>query len=150
MLVVPVKMTKEEESKTSEMTLSDFRSLKWKSQNKVVTRHSWMFWICSSVEMNWGTRESTVFVWGFEKCNNFSICRQIKISQKYFYPQTYLPTETFDLVSKRKWGIRSYSALLDSLTIEDPTSSYRIPCQVPLLAIKLRQKIKKSWRRKSC
>ena len=43
MLVVPVKMTKEEESKTSEMTLSDFRSLKWKSQNKVVTRHSWMF-----------------------------------------------------------------------------------------------------------
>ena len=40
MLVVPVKMTKEEESKTSEMTLSDFRSLKRKSQNKVVTRHS--------------------------------------------------------------------------------------------------------------
>ena len=75
-----------------------------------------------------------IVVWGFEKCNNFSICRQIKISQKYFYPQTYLPTRTFDLVSNRKWGIRSYSALLDSLKIEDPTSSYRIPCQVPLLA----------------
>ena len=41
----------------------------------------------------------SIFVWGFEKCNNFSICRQIKISQKYFYPRTYLPTETFDLVS---------------------------------------------------
>ena len=33
MLVVHDKMTKEEDSKTSEITLSDFRSLKWKSQN---------------------------------------------------------------------------------------------------------------------
>ena len=54
MLVVPVKMTKEEESKTSEMTLSDFRSLKWKSQNKVVTRHSWMFEYVRQPKWTWG------------------------------------------------------------------------------------------------